>query len=870
MTPDACFTIPSTAKPDKPAQAVARCVQDHGRCWFVILFVKGTNFMRKQATWLRTLALFVLLFVFVPLIATVGLIQYTAAPTEAAGAATSPPAPTTPTAGAATSTSTFVPLVTTVDPGERLTPTTVVAPTTETTRVNPPGWRRISSATGDIPNPEMSNEQTAALVLDIDKDGRNDFVIGARRRGPALVAFRRTDAGWDRLVIEQNTLPIEAGGAVADIDRDGDLDLVFGEDFQGAKVYWWENPAPQFDPNTRWKRYEIKNSGAKRHHDQTFGDFDGDGQQELAFWNQQARALFLADIPADPKNTQPWPTQQVFVGGANGKYEGLAAADIDSDGVIDLVGGGRWFKHQSGGRYTAEVIDEAQSYTRTAAAQLIAGGRAEVVFVAGDEVGPLMWYEWQDNRWIGRELEASVDHGHSLDIADINADGNLDIFVAEMRIDGGNPDAKSWVFYGNGQGSFTKTEVSSGYDHHEARVADLDGDRDLDILAKPYNHETPRIDIWLNERGAAPGARTCTIDATAWKRNVIDTARPDRAIFVTSGDLDRDGLRDIASGAWWYRNPGADTGAWERQAFGAPLNNVAALYDFDGDGDLDALGAQGKGSDSNAAFAWARNDGGGRFTVLTNIAAGTGDFLQGVAIERFRQNGPLEIALSWHAKDSSVQMLTVPNDPTNAPWSIRTIADRSQQEALSVGDIDRDGDADLLQGTQWLRNDGSAWAPLPLHTGGSSPDRNRLADLNGDGRLDAVIGYEAVSKPGRLAWYTQPEDATTTWQENVIIDSVIGPMSLDTVDMDGDGDIDVVVGEHNLREPKQARLLLFENTDGRGGAWREHTLSTGDEHHDGAQSADMDSDGDTDIISIGWGHGRVLQYTNQTPCNTTP
>jgi hypothetical protein len=31
-------------------------------------------------------------------------------------------------------------------------------------------------------------------------------------------------------------------------------------------------------------------------------------------------------------------------------------------------------------------------------------------------------------------------------------------------------------------------------------VADLDGDRRLDILDKPYNWETPRIDIWLQTR----------------------------------------------------------------------------------------------------------------------------------------------------------------------------------------------------------------------------------------------------------------------------------------------------------------------------------------------------------------------------------
>src|SRR2546430_12693797 len=33
---------------------------------------------------------------------------------------------------------------------------------------------------------------------------------------------------------------------------------------------------------------------------------------------------------------------------------------------------------------------------------------------------------------------------------------------------------------------------------HEGKLAVLDGDGDLDILNKPYNWETPRVDVWLN------------------------------------------------------------------------------------------------------------------------------------------------------------------------------------------------------------------------------------------------------------------------------------------------------------------------------------------------------------------------------------
>jgi hypothetical protein len=142
-------------------------------------------------------------------------------------------------------------------------------------------------------------------------------------------------------------------------------------------------------------------------------------------------------------------------GGA--EHEGLAKADIDGDGKLDIIGGGRWFKHTGGTTFTSEIIDDNQRFSRAAVGQLKEGERPQVVFVAGDAVGPLKWYEWSGDQWIGHSLLTNdVNHGHSLDIADMDGDGHLDIFVAEMRLNGGNPDAKMWIFYGDGAGNFTE------------------------------------------------------------------------------------------------------------------------------------------------------------------------------------------------------------------------------------------------------------------------------------------------------------------------------------------------------------------------------------------------------------------------------
>jgi hypothetical protein len=247
--------------------------------------------------------------------------------------------------------------------------------------------------------------------------------------------------------------------------------------------------------------------------------------------------------------------------------------------------------------------------------------------------------------------------------------------------------------------------------------------------------------------------------------------------------------------------------------------------------------------------------------LRTDLPAGAGDFLQGRALGHFSSASKLQLALSWHVAGKGIELMTIPPVPMRDEWKIEHISIFSQDEALSSGDIDRDGRLDLLLGTVWLRNAPDGWHRFTIDPTRTNPDRNRLADVNRDGKLDAVVGFEAISSKGEVTWYEQGPVATQPWKVH-LIGTVIGPMSLDVADFDGDGDLDVVVGEHNLEHPELARLLLFENLDGRGGRWREHVLYTGDEHHDGAIAVDIDGDGDVDIISIGWGHGKVLLYEN--------
>jgi hypothetical protein len=700
------------------------------------------------------------------------------------------------------------------------------------------------------------NNNGRVAIGDIDGDGRNDIVVHTWNTSITWYKY----PNWEKTVIVKHNDIRGDKILLADLDNDGDLDVVCPYDNQGRNIWWFENPLPDGDPGLgNWMGYII-GSGHEYTKDLNVIDLDNDGRLDLVVRQLDRVYLYFQDTPTD------WTQKIIYIR----EREGMDLGDIDRDGDDDIVLNGFWLENPDDPRnddwpehsidslwYKQTGGDWRNNACKIQVADIDQDGRLDVVFSQSEKTEyPVAWYETTnpkggDGAWT-QHIIGYVDNCHTLQIADMDNDGDPDVVAGRLRDD---PFLPLYIFYNEGEGQiWDQVQIYEG-GCYSGIVGDIDNDGDIDFVSSRTWLEAP-VYILRNPIGGTPTA--------PWERHVIDSGKPWRSVFIVPGDINGDGMPDIVTGGWWYQNPGAPGGIWTRHDIGEPLKNMAVVFDFDMDGDLDILGTEGQGSSSNDSFVWARNDGSGSFTILNNIQKGDGDFLQGAAIARFNSGGPLEVALSWHGKGKGVQMLVVPSDPSSGTWTWKKIHDGSQDEQLTAGDIDQDSDIDLLQGTEWLRNDGGSWKQFPLKDEIGNPDRNRLADIDGDGRLDAVVGFEAISIPGKLAWYSQPSTSPTDiWTEHVISTTVVGPMSLDVADMDSDGDLDVVVGEHNLDNPSSAKLYIFENADRKGLSWDQHLVYTGDEHHIGAQTVDIDNDGDLDIISIGWGHDRVILYENK-------
>jgi hypothetical protein len=92
-----------------------------------------------------------------------------------------------------------------------------------------------------------------------------------------------------------------------------------------------------------------------------------------------------------------------------------------------------------------------------------------------------------------------------------------------------------------------------------------------------------------------------------------------------------------------------------------------------------------------------------------------------------------------------------------------------------------------------------------------------------------------------------------------VIDKVRSPHSVDVADLDGDGQPEIIAGEHDPFTPyrSRSRLLVYNKADPAGLAWRQTVIDDRFEHHDGTKVFEV-WPGRMGILSHGWADSRYV------------
>jgi hypothetical protein len=720
-------------------------------------------------------------------------------------------------------------------------------------------------------------------TADFDRDGRRDVVAASREDG-RIVWHRNLGGTPAQFAAQQIALaPGVYAVATGDLDRDGRMDIVGaavgtldpsaadGESAAagGGSVFWLQNNLPASPSFVRRDIAVGLNYPVSVH----VADLESDGDADvLVATRDDSRITWYENSGAPTISFTP----RVVTAQAQGAVS-VHAADLDGDGKLDVLSASEndnrilWFRNNGarppafelrvvrGGPAPPGILDFAKSVF---GADIDGDGDADIVYASEDQ-NQVGWYENRNRgaSFVEHVLLTNAQHAKFAMAADLDQDGALDIVAVAAGEPTNGTGSFVAVLWNNGAAApqFSSQVVATGLrGARHAVVADIDDDGDPELLTASRNDD--RVMLFTN----TSIHRTALYDSST--QFVVGTYNRARGVFPA--DLDNDGDLDILAASEtqvaWHENDGKSPPGFAARTIATSILGGRWVYaaDLDQDGDLDVISA----SKTDSKINWYENLWSGRGTVPTFVERLVSNQATGARMVNaadLDRDGDLDL---YSASDSDDVVAWYENLGGRPAQFMRRLVDTDANYVRSAyaADLDGDGDLDLMSVSAydhqvaWYENRGGR--PLRfvrriIAQGVMGALHVHADDLDGDGDMDILSASELDST---IAWYENQGRNSATFVKRVITPGAPGVHAVYTGDVDQDGDNDVIAAIEFSNT-----VAWYENNGGAVPGFTEHVIVNSTMAAHGIYAADLDGDGDLDVLSASRDDGKISWFENR-------
>lgn len=358
-----------------------------------------------------------------------------------------------------------------------------------------------------IPFCRGESSSPGIAIGDVNGDGRLDVVFGNGRHSPQPNLLYVNGSRRD-LFFEPRLLGNSAtyGVVLTDVDGDGDLDLIEGNDYGFWSVVWLNDGRGNYVAESYFGREDQTHAIAA-------GDLTGDGRPDVVVanrsdWSTDASKVYVNDGKGRFAESR-------LLAGGSAKAVAVALGDYNGDGHLDIVLGtlARYpnylLLNDGTGRFPRAAPfgpDTDVSGNYIAAGDLDADGHLDVVAVNRGQASRIYFGDGKGGFPKSTTFGSDPAHAYAVTLGDMNGDGSLDVVVAYDALDylaigvDGTPAAfdsegltmilrrprvePNRVFLNDGHGRLRPgpTFGASATTARAVAVGDIDGDGRLDIV----------------------------------------------------------------------------------------------------------------------------------------------------------------------------------------------------------------------------------------------------------------------------------------------------------------------------------------------------------------------------------------------------